>query len=381
MSRGEEIRNNLNKVTRIVIKVGSSTLTHKNGQLNISRMEKLVCQLAELHHAGKEIVLVTSGAVGAGMGKLGLDRKPRTIPEKQACAAVGQGILMHMYEQLFAKYGEIVAQILLTKEDITDRQRFLNARNALYALLQLRVIPIINENDTVAVDEIRLRFGDNDNLSALVASLTEAELLVLLTDIDGLYTSNPKEDKKATLIQEISKITPEIKSLAGGAGSLIGTGGMMTKVEAGKIATHSGAVMVIANGGKKDILHRILAGEKVGTLFYPGNNSLQAKKKWIAFGSAVQGKIFIDQGAGKALRKDGKSLLPGGITGFEGKFKTGNTVSLIDDTGKEIARGIVNYSYQEVDKIRGKKTADIERILGYKDFDEVVHRNNLVLSN
>lgn len=377
MLRGKDIRDNFNNVARIVVKVGSSTLTHETGRLNLAEMEKLVRQLADLHNQGKEVVLVTSGAVGAGMGKLGLNCKPRTIPEKQACAAVGQGILMHMYEKLFAEYGGVVAQVLLTREDVTDRQRFLNARNALLSLMQMRVIPIINENDTVAVEEIR--FGDNDNLSALVASLIEADLLILMTDIDGLYTANPREDKDATIIHDVREITPQIKSIAGGAGSLVGTGGMLTKIQAGKIAVESGVAMVIADGSQNNIIRHILAGEKVGTLFHPKENPLHAKKQWIAFGSAVRGKIFIDQGAKKALVSDGKSLLPGGITGYEGRFKTGNTVSIIDDSGVEIARGVVNYSHKDVDKIKGHKSNEIEEILGFKDYDEVIHRNNMVL--
>ena len=377
MSEVENIRKSLN-ATRIVVKLGSSTLTHKNGQLNLARLDKLVLQLADLHNQGKEVILVSSGAVGAGIGKLGLKERPKTIPEKQACAAVGQGILMHMYEKLFAEYGKIVAQVLLTREDIVDRHRFLNARNALHTLLQLSVIPVINENDIVAIEEIR--FGDNDTLSALVASLIEADLLIILTDIEGLYTSDPREDKNAKLIKEVDKITPQIKALAGGAGTTFGTGGMATKIEAGKIAVNSGTTMVIANGSKNNVLRRVIEGQQVGTLFHPGKTPLQAKKKWIAFGSAVHGKIFVDKGASKALTKDGKSLLPGGITGLEGKFKTGNTVSILDEMGKEIARGIVNYSYKEIERIKGKKTTEIEEILGHKDFDEAVHRNNLVIS-
>lgn len=375
---GEIIRKKFQRANSIVVKIGSSTLTDKDGQFNTVKIKDLVGQLTDIHNQGKNVVLVSSGAIGAGMGKLGLCKRPKTIPEKQACAAVGQGILMHGYEKVFDEHGKVVAQVLLTREDISNRQRFLNARNALHSLLQLKAIPIINENDTVAVEEIR--FGENDTLSALVASLIEADLLIILSDIDGLYTGNPRDDKNATLIYDVPEITPKIKAIAGGAGSDIGTGGMLTKIQAGKIAVKSGVAMVIANGSEDQVIGRILSGEKLGTLFYPQEKSLHSKKKWIAFGSAVQGRIFVDRGARKAVAENGKSLLPGGITYIEGRFKTGNTVSIMDESGKEFARGIVNYSSKEVEIIKGRKTTEIEEILGYKDYDEVVHRNNLVLS-
>lgn len=372
----EELRK-FDNVKRLVVKVGSSTLSHPSGKLNINQMEKLVRELADLRNSGREVILVTSGAQGAGIGRLGLKCRPKTIPQKQAVAAIGQGLLMHMYEKLFSEYGIVVAQVLLTREDIMDRQRFLNARNALNALLQLEAIPIINENDTIAVEEIK--FGDNDTLSALVASLADADLLILLSDIDGLYNGNPSLDKDATLIPLVTDVNEEIESLAGGSGTSLGTGGMVTKLQAAKVAMNCGFLMTIALGKEERVITRILNGEPLGTLFLPRENKLHSKKRWIAFGSNPQGKIFIDEGAAKALTEKGKSLLPTGITGIEGDFEISNTVSVYCNN-REIGRGIVNYSSGDIGRIMGKKTKDIARILGYKDFDEVIHRNNFVLS-
>lgn len=364
-------------VKRLVVKVGTSTLSHPTGKLNISQMEQLVRELADLRNSGREVILVTSGAQGAGIGKLGLGRKPRTIPEKQATAAVGQGLLMHMYEKLFAEYSIVVAQVLLTREDIMDRKRFLNARNALNALLQFEALPIINENDTIAVDEIK--FGDNDTLSALVASLVDADLLIMLTDIDGLYTGDPSTDKKAALIPLVRDINGGIEKLAGGSGSSLGTGGMHTKIQAARVAMNSGFPMVIAHGKEEKVINRIVNGEPLGTLFQPKENRLHSKKRWIAFGSSVQGKIFIDEGAQKALTREGKSLLPTGIVRIEGDFDLGNTVGVYFGEC-EVGRGIVNYPSGDIEKIKGRKTKEIAKLLGYKDFDEVIHRDNFVLS-
>lgn len=368
---------NFQKAKRIVVKVGSSSLTHQTGKLDLQQIESLVRQLQDLRNQGKEVVLVSSGAVGAGMGKLGLAKKPRTIPEKQAVAAVGQGILMHMYEKMFAEYGGTVAQVLLTREDMVDRKRFSNARNALNALLNMNVIPIINENDTVAVEEIR--FGDNDTLSAMVASLINADLLLILSDIDGLFSANPKRDKEAKLISLVQEITAEIEQLAGGEGSRLGTGGMATKIQAARIAMNSGVAVIIAHGRKERVALRIMAGEELGTLFLPKEQKMHTRKKWIAFGSAVHGKIVIDEGACRALLEDGKSLLPSGVVDVVGGFSIGDTVSLVRPTGEEIARGIVNYEHEHLLKIKGAKTKDIEKILGHKDSDEVIHRDNLVI--
>lgn len=352
-------------------------MTHNTGKLNLLQLEKLVRELADLRNLGKQVILVTSGAVGAGVGKLGLKCKPKTMPEKQAAAAVGQGVLLHMYEKIFAEYGQVVGQVLLTREDLADRKRYLNARHTLMALLQYGVLPIVNENDTVAVEEIRL--GDNDTLSALVAGLVDADLLVLLSDIEGLYNGNPKTNPEACLIPVIEEITPEVEALAGGAGTTLGTGGMGTKLQAAKIAMNSGIPMVIAHGAKPGILQQIVTGEFTGTLFVPREARLHTKKRWIAFGSGIQGKITVDAGAQKAVVDDGKSLLPIGITSVEGNFEVGNVVSIHGPSGGEFARGIVNYASWEIEKIKGKNTSEILGILGHKDYDEVIHRDNLAI--
>lgn len=373
----EQWRNELRQASRIVVKVGSSSLTHPTGKLNYDQLEKLVRQIADMQNQGKEVILVSSGAVGAGMGKLGLKNRPKSMPEKQAVAAIGQGLLMHMYEKFFAEYGVVVAQVLLTRDDISERKRFLNAKNTLHTLIQLGVIPIINENDTVANEE--LKFGDNDTLSALVASLVEADLLILLSDIDGVYTANPRTNKDAKLIDVIEDITPEIFEAAGGAGSGVGTGGMVTKLQAGKIAVCSGVAMVIADSFKQGVLKGIIAGESIGTLFYPGERKLENRKRWIAFGSQTFGELMIDEGALKALGK-GKSLLPSGIIHVTGVFEEGNVIVIKNINDQEIGRGITNYSSKHIELILGKQCNQIEDILGVKDYDEVIHRNNMVLA-
>ncbi len=365
------------KVKRIVIKIGSSSLTHQTGKINLLQMELLVRQMADLHNAGLEVILVSSGAVGAGIGKLGLKGRPRTLPEKQAAAAVGQGILVHMYEKFFLEYGITVAQVLLTRGDFADRRRYLNARNALEHLLHIGVIPVINENDTVSVDELKL--GDNDSLSALVASMLDAELLVVLSDIEGLYDSDPRSNPQARLLNEVKGVTGELELMAGGAGSALGTGGMATKLQAAKIAGEAGVPMVIAKSTEPNLIRRLLQGEQLGTVFWPREAKLEYKKRWIAFANPVCGKIIIDRGAKAALLNQGKSLLPSGIVNAEGSFEMGNTVSIVDSGGMEIARGMVNYSFREVQKIKGLQTGEIEKVLGHKDYDEVVHRNNMVL--
>lgn len=364
------------EVKRVVVKVGSSSLVYDTGKPNLSQMEKLVRQLADIHNRGMEVLLVTSGSIGVGLYRLGYTGKPKSIPEKQAAAAVGQGMLMHMYEKFFAEYGVTVGQVLLTREDFSHRSRFLNARNTLYTLLGMGVIPIINENDTVAVEEIKL--GDNDNLAAQVAGLIDADLLILLSDIHGLYTSNPKTNPDAELLHVVTEITPEMEKMAGGTGSLVGTGGMATKLQAARMAMHFGLATVMARAGDNDIIRRVVSGEQLGTVFWPSVR-LENKKRWIAYSSAVQGKLVIDEGAVQALTRRGKSLLPSGITAVEGEFEIGNTVSVVGPDGREIARGIVNYSAREVELIKGLHTHDIQRALGHKDYDEVIHRNNLVL--
>lgn len=360
---------------KIVVKVGTSTLTHNTGKLNLERIERLVRQLSDLQNQGKEVVLVSSGAIGAGMGKLNLDKRPKTIPEKQAVAAIGQGILLHLYEKMFAEYGQTTAQLLLTKADLEHRQRFLNARNTLLTLLDLGVIPIVNENDTVAFEEIK--FGDNDTLAALVATLIDADLVILLTDIDGFYNDDPRKNKDAKRLAVVEHIDESIEGQAGSVGSKFGSGGMATKIIAAKIAVNAGIPLIIALGSEPNIIGQIISGEPVGTLFVPQEIKPHLRKSWIAFGSHVQGNIIIDDGAKEALLYKGKSLLPGGIAAVEGVFAAGDVVHILDLQGKEIARGISNYSQQEIMKIKGQKTKDICSILGYKDYDEVIHRDNL----
>ncbi len=362
---------------KIVVKVGTSTLTHKNGKLNLEQIEKLVRQLSDLRNQGKDVVLVSSGAIGAGMGKLNLEERPKTIPEKQAVAAVGQGILLHIYEKIFAEYGQATAQLLLTKADLEHRQRFLNARNTLLTLLRLGVIPIVNENDTVAFEEIK--FGDNDTLAALVGTLIDADLVILLTDIDGFYDGDPRKNKDAKRISVVETIDERVESLAGSVGSKFGSGGMATKITAASIAVNAGIPLMIAHGAETHIIRRLTGGEDVGTLFLPIEMKPHLRKKWIAFGSHVEGRIIVDDGAKAALVHKGKSLLPSGIVAVEGNFTAGDVVGITDSSGKEFARGITHYGAQELNRIKGQKSSDICPILGYKDFDEVIHRDNLSL--
>jgi glutamate 5-kinase len=369
-------RRSLGEAKRIVVKVGSSTLTHSTGKLNLQGIEKLVRELSDLANQGKQILLVTSGAVAAGMDRLGLKEKPRTIPEKQAAAAVGQGILMHTYEKLFAEYGQVVAQVLLTREDSVNRSRYANSRNTLMTLLAMGVVPVINENDAVAIDELKI--GDNDTLSAMVASIVEADLLIILSDIEGLYTANPQEDPAATLISEVGDITPAVEDLAGGPGSDKGTGGMFTKIQAAKIAVNSGVVMVIASGARSRVVSEILSGADVGTIFLPKVNRLQVRKRWLAFGARIRGAVTVDAGCEQAILK-GASLLAAGITAVDGGFEPGNTIRIITAGGREIARGIANYNAADTRRIMGAHTNEIAAILGSKPYDEVIHRDNMVL--
>ncbi len=353
-------------------------MTHATGKINISKIEALVREIANLVNQGLEVMLVSSGAVGAGIGKLGWQKYPKYLPDKQAAAAIGQGVLLHMYEKLFSEYGLIVGQILLTSEDFSYRKRYLNARNTMFALLRYGIVPIINENDTIAVDEIK--FGDNDTLSAKVAALVDADLLILLSDIDGLYDCNPNDNPEAKLIDYVDKITPEIESFAGGAGSKYAVGGMGTKIQAAKIAMHSGISMVIANGNDPKIIQDIINSKAVCTFFDSKQSRLEAKKCWIAFESHSQGKIVVDKCASEKITSHGKSLLAVGIKNVSGSFEIGDVVSLLDEEGQEFARGIANYSCEAVSKIKGKPSNEIDKILGYKDYDEVIHRDNLSLN-
>lgn len=370
-----KLRNELQNCTRIVVKVGTSTLTHANGQLNLHRIERLVRELADLHNRDMEVLLVSSGAIGVGANRMGFKKVPKTMPEKQALAAIGQGALLHLYEKLFVEYGKTVAQVLLTRGDLDDRIRYLNATNALLAILGMGVIPIINENDTVIVEEIK--FGDNDTLSALVAAIVDADLLLILSDVDGLYDSDPHKNKEACLKDRVLEITASMEENSTSRGSSFSSGGMFTKLRAAKVCMAAGVPMIIANSDKENVIRDVVAGQEIGTLFVPREEKMHAREKWLAFGSVCQGKVFVDSGARQALLKKGKSLLPSGVTGVEGDFDRGMVVAVAEPGGNEIARGLVNYNARQIKMIAGKKTSEIERILGEKDYDEIIHRNNL----
>ena len=352
----------LNEVTRIVVKLGTGVVTDNRKQPDLAQMEQLVTQCAEQRKAGKEIVLVSSGAVGAGMGVLGFERRPNDLAELQACAAVGQSRLMAIYEELFARFDLRVAQVLLTHDDLQHHERHLNARNTLVTLLAHGVVPIINENDAISFTE--LKFGDNDKLSALVASLLPADLLIILTTVDGVIENFGKANPKT--ISLIASIDAKIEALAGNTNSVTAVGGMASKIEEARIAMRSGIPMVIASGKKKKVLARVVAGEQEGTLFVPHPTRLQGRKRWIAFFHHPQGALFVDDGAKKALRESGKSLLPPGVARCEGEFEAGEVVRICDLNGTEFARGIASFNSSEI------KARELKRV-------EVVHRDNLVI--
>ena len=367
----------LSGARRIVVKVGSGLITEPGRGPTAPLISRLAAELAEMVKDRREVALVSSGAVATGTARLGLASRPRTIPEKQAAAAVGQSALMWQYEQAFAPYGIQVGQVLLTGEDISDRSRYLNARNTLLALLAFGVLPIINENDTVAVEEIKV--GDNDNLAALVGHLIDADLLILLTDVDGLYTGDPQRDPTARRLETVEAITGDIERLVFDSVGRVSVGGMSTKLEAAQKANASGIPMVIASGREPGMLGRLLKDEPVGTYFQPRDDRLAARKRWIAFAVPREGRLMVAAGARRALTEGGKSLLPSGLVSVEGDFAAGAAVGLAEPDGREFACGLVNYDADELRKIRGVKTKDIERTLGYKGLDEVVHRDNLVV--
>lgn len=378
MLNNEVSREALKKAKRIVIKVGTSTITYADGKRNFSQIDRLAREISDLQNQGKEMILVTSGAVAVGVDRMGLPGKPKTIPGKQAAAAVGQGVLMHTYEKFFADYGQIVAQVLITKTEAIDRHRYTNTRNTFMELMRQRVIPIVNENDVVALDELKI--GDNDNMSALVAGIVDADLVIILSDVDGLYTANPQTHPDAVIVPEVAEITPEIEASAGGVGSARGTGGMATKIQAAKAATSSGIHLVIASGTEKNAITRVLQGEELGTLFVSRENRLQFRKRWLAFGAKIAGSIVVDDGCAKAIRKAGGcSILPAGVFAVQGEFLPGSTVSVIDKDAHELARGLVHYSSAELEQIKGCNSGEIANILGHKNFDEVIHRDDLVI--
>lgn len=367
----------LTKTKRIVVKLGSRVLTCEDNGLDATIIRGIAQQVADLRADGREVVIVTSGAIAAGRGALGLQERPKTIPQKQAAAAVGQSRLMRAYEDALAEHGITAGQILLTRSDLADRMRFLNARSTIETLLECGAIPIINENDTVVVEEIK--FGDNDNLSALVSNLIEAQLLVILTDIDGFYDADPRQNSGARLVHLVKAINRDVERAAGGSGSTVGTGGMATKIAAAKKAGKSGAFTLMLNGKVPGIITRAMAGEELGTLFLPANESLTSRKHWIAYTLRPKGRIIVDEGANKVLAQHGRSLLPSGVIRVEGEFDRGDSVRICSPSGEEFARGLTAYSHKEIDLILGHKSGEIEDILGYRYGDEIIHRDNLVV--
>ena len=377
-STGEEGPSQL-RYKRLVAKAGTGVLTGGTDRLDIEVMSGLVGQIAVLRSLGARVVLVTSGAVAAGKHTLGVSRERKDIPFRQVLAAVGQGQLMHIYEQLFASHGVSVAQALLTWKDLSDRDSYLNVRNTLLALLELGVVPVLNENDVVAVDEIGEVFGDNDRLSALVANLVDADLLTILTDTDGLYTADPHTDPGAELVRRVGKVDQVMESLAGKQRNPSARGGMTTKLEAAKLATSSGTAVVICNGWEKDILPRLAYGEELGTLFPPTASSVESRKRWMLSGLSTHGKILVDEGATLALRDRSSSLLPAGVKGVDGEFRRGDIVYIARDEGERVACGVANYDSEDIGRIKGARSDRIQSILGYHYGQEVVHRNNMVL--
>jgi glutamate 5-kinase len=362
---------------RVVVKVGSSLVSSGDG-LDPRRIRGLTSEIERLSSPRRDFVLVSSGAVAAGRARLRLRERPKTIPQKQAAAAVGQIDLMAAYKAAFDAHGRHVAQVLLTREDLTSRRRYLNAKHAFGALLEAHVLPIVNENDTVAVDEIKL--GDNDNLSAAVASLVEADLLVILSDVDGLHTADPRRDRSAAPVELIGGDDPAAMRYAAGTANHVGTGGMATKLEAARKAAAAGIPTIIADGRQDRALERVLDPNVVaGTLVLPAADRLASRKHWIAFTLRPQGNLHLDAGAATALREKGRSLLPSGVRDVDGSFGAGDCVRCVDPDGAEVARGLVNYSAAELKKIQGVHTRDIERLLGYKVSDEIIHRDDLVI--
>jgi glutamate 5-kinase len=368
----------ISKVKKIVVKVGTAVLSDKAGFLDRNQIAKLSRQVVELRIKGYDVAIVSSGAIGAGIGELGLKARPKTLPELQAAASVGQGKLIAAYDECFKKQGHHAGQILLTREDFEDRKRYLNASNTIHALFKLKIIPVINENDTISTDEIA--FGDNDALSALVTNLLRADLLIMLSSVDGLYAEPPSANKGAKVVPIVASVTDEIKKLAFDDKTERGVGGMETKLRAAAIVTNSGEAMIIANGREQDVLLKIMQGNGTGTLFLPVKQKLTSRKRWIGFSIRPKGRIFVDKGAAEALRKKGKSLLASGITTFEGNFARGDVVSILGQDRVEFARGLINYSSNEVKIIAGLNTQTIRKNLGSKPYDEVIHRDNMVLT-
>ncbi len=365
---------------RIVVKLGTSLLTGDTNFLSHETMSGLVRQIAGLHKRGCELIVVSSGAIASGKSKLGLPKKVKGIPYKQVCFSVGQSRLMNVYEQLFEPHGITIAQGLLTKPDITDRSGYLNTRNTLLALMELGVICIINENDMVAVDEIReAKFGDNDNLSAMVASMVDADLLLILTEVDGLFTTDPHADPEAKLITTVEHIDSAIEKLAGDTTGSLGRGGMITKIEAARLATDSGVPVIIGNGRVADIIIKIASGQRIGTLFKPVTGKLDSRDRWMLSGLCTKGKLIVDIGATDAIKKQKRSLLAAGIKRVEGKFQRGDIVDVYNDGGSHLGAGITNYNSGDIDIIKGMQSQKIATMLSCDYGAEIIHRNNLVI--
>ena len=367
----------LTKSKRIVVKVGSSLVTNQGAGLDLSALGNWARQIATLNTSGHQVVLVSSGAIAEGMQRLGWKKRPASIHDLQAAAAVGQMGLVQAYESCFRKHELHAAQVLLTHADLADRERYLNARTTLTTLLGLRVIPIINENDTVVTDEIK--FGDNDTLGALVANLIEADVLVILTDQSGMYTADPRKNAEAELISTAQAGDVQLEKMAGSAGSHIGRGGMLTKILAAKRAARSGAHTVIASGNEPDVLLRLIKGESIGTLLTAPTPTLAARKQWLADHLQVSGTLVLDAGAVTALRSEGKSLLPIGVKKVVGEFERGAAVTCVNEQGQDIARGLTNYNAEEARRIAGHSSQKIESLLGYGGDSEIIHRDNLVV--
>lgn len=364
------------RAKRIVLKIGSSTLT-REGVLRPEKFTAIARDVVALMEGGRQVVLVSSGAIAVGAHRLGWSHAGKSVREKQAAAAVGQIGLIELYQRRFARRDRQVGQILLTRAGLEHRERFLNARHTMLELLRMGVVPIVNENDTVATEEIR--FGDNDNLAATIVNAVEADLLVILTDVEGLYERAPVAGEPApALIRTVDKITPEIRAAASGAGTRFGSGGMITKLEAAENAARSGAATILCHGGTRDVLQKLMRGEQHGTLFSPGPR-LAGRKHWLAFTAKPRGQIVIDAGAARALEKRGRSLLPAGIVRVTGNFALGDTVRIVNERGDEVARGLSGYSSTEVAQLAGLATKEIARVLGYSNGDEVVHRDDLAL--
>jgi glutamate 5-kinase len=367
----------LSRARRVVVKVGSSVLASHARGINTRRIGLLARECAALAAEGYQLAIVSSGAIASGLAPLGLSERPKSLPLKQAAAAVGQSRLMWAYERAFAAHKRHVAQVLLTGDDLSRRTRFLNARHTMLTLLDLGVVPIINENDTVSVDEIK--FGDNDTLASLVVGLIDAELLVILSDVDGLYTGDPHCDPTAVRLVNVERVTPDVERAAGGSSRSEGTGGMVTKLTAAKRAAACGAATIIVSGRRAGALTRALRGEPVGTMFFARAKGLSSRQRWIAHAVRVAGQVWLDAGAVRAVADAGKSLLPSGVTKVSGEFAAGDAVACLDPSGRLVARGLVNYSSADVAKIRGLKTSEIAKRLGYKYYDEVIHCDNLVI--